>query len=58
MALKEKNMEPSEIEFISIYDVEMEWDSVDQTEHFMKLYEEALTSEGVLFDVFHAYEAS
>ena len=55
-ALDNENMIPIEIEYISPYDVNMEWEEEDQTSHFNGLYEEAGKKSDVIFDEFYAYE--
>lgn len=54
--LKKQDLNPLEVEFISPYDEEMEWETNEQTNHYLGLYEEALKSEEVVFDDFYAYE--
>lgn len=54
--LIEENLIPILIEFISIYDIEMEWETEEQTENFCQLYTEAQESSEVIFDDFYAFE--
>ncbi len=54
--LKNHDIAPVEIEFISPYDKEMEWEEESQKKRYMELYNTALKSEQVIFDDFYAYE--
>ena len=54
--LAKQNLEPIEIEFISPYDKEMEWETKEQTEHFKQLYKESKKTDNVVFDDFYAYK--
>lgn len=54
--LKQESLIPLEIEFISPYSQEMEWENKKQTKHYSKLYDEALNTDSVIFDDFYAYE--
>ncbi len=56
-ALKGKKLAPLEVEFISIYDGEMEWETEEETNRYISLYNEALESGNVIFDDFYAYES-
>ena len=54
--LSNKKLIPVEIEFISPYDLDMEWESEQETKRFLGLANEASESREVLFDDFYAYE--
>ena len=54
--LKQENLIPLEIEFISPYSQDMEWENKKQTKHYSKLYNEALNTDIIIFDDFYAYE--
>jgi len=55
--LKQQDIDVKKIEFISPYDIEMEWETKEQTKKFIELYEKANTGNEVLFDDFYAYES-
>lgn len=50
------NMAVKVIEFITPFDIDMEWETEEQKEIYIHLYEQAKTSNQALFDVFYAYE--
>jgi hypothetical protein len=54
--LKRQSIDVKKIEFISLYDIKMEWETEEQTNNFMELYKEAQSSNKVLFDTCYAYE--
>jgi hypothetical protein len=54
--LKEEDLIPLQVEFISLYDIEMEWESDEQTDNYCQLYNEAKETSKVIFDDFYAYE--
>ena len=54
--LKNQNMIVKEVEFISPYDIDMEWETNKQTKKFIQLYRKAESLNQVLFDEFYAYE--
>ena len=56
-ALKEEKLVPLDIEFVSPYDEEMEWETEEQTKQFLEMYEDAKNTEDVIFDDFYAYES-
>lgn len=49
-------LEPIEIEFIKPYEKELEWETPEQTEHYLSLYEESDSKNKTVFDTFYAYE--
>ena len=55
--LLHQNIEVNKVEFISPYDMKTEWETEEQTNSFRLLYENAQSSDDVLFDTFYAYEA-
>jgi hypothetical protein len=54
--LKTLKLKPVEIEFISTYDLETEWDTKQQKEEVLSICEEVQKTSTVIFDIFHAYE--
>lgn len=54
--LKQEDLIPIEIEFISPYNQDMEWENKKQTKHYSKLYIEAINTDIIIFDDFYAYE--
>ena len=54
--LRNQDKDVKEIEFISPYDIETEWETKEQTNIFIQLYNKAKSSCDVLFDTFYAYE--
>lgn len=56
LALNEKKFRPVEVEFISPYDNETEWESIDITNHYRNLGTESINTNEVVFDDLYAYE--
>ena len=56
LAMEDKKLSPVEIEFISPYDPETEWETEEEAERFLGLFNEAEETTEVLFDDFYAYE--
>jgi hypothetical protein len=54
--LKLLKLKPIEIEFISLYDLETEWDTDQQKEIILSICEEVQKTSDVIFDAFNAYE--
>ena len=54
--LKEEDLIPIEIEFITTYDNEMEWETEEQKVNYCRLISEAQETSEVVFDDFYAYE--
>ena len=54
--LEEEKLIPLDVEFISPYDQDMEWEEKGQTKRYIELYNDALNTEQVIFDDFYAYE--
>lgn len=54
--LKTLKLKPVEIEFISTYDIETEWDTKQQKEEILSICKEVRKTSAVIFDTFHAYE--
>ncbi len=50
------NLEPNEIEFIKPYETELGWETPEQTNHYLSLYNESDSSNETIFDAFYAYE--
>ncbi|MBC5774899.1 hypothetical protein H8S95_12555 [Pontibacter sp. KCTC 32443] len=55
-SLDRKGLHPIEIEFISPYDKETEWETSKETKHYKRLFVEALNSSDVVYDDLYAYE--
>ena len=55
--LKKKVLTLIEVEFISPYDIEMEWELEKEKKHYLELYNNALKTDLVVFDDFYAYES-
>jgi len=55
-SLDKQNLVPFNIEFISPYDKEIDWESIDQSNHYLELYNVANNSSDVIYDDFYAYE--
>lgn len=53
--LKAKELIPLDVEFVSVYDEETEWENTKQKEHYLNLYKSALKSSKIEFDNFYAY---
>jgi hypothetical protein len=43
------------IEFIKPYELELDWSTKKQTNHYKTLYKKASKSDGVIFDVFYSF---
>ncbi len=54
--LNEIKLEPIEIEFLKPYERELEWDTDEQTNHYLNLYKITSETSDVIFDCFHAYK--
>lgn len=54
--LKRQDIAVKEVEFISPYEVEMEWETAEQTNKFVQLYKKAKSVNQVIFDDFYSYE--
>jgi len=54
--LKEIKLKPIEIEFLKPYEKELEWETLELTNHYLILYEETDKTNEILFDNFNAYE--
>ena len=54
--LKVLKLKPIEIEFISPYDIETEWDTVGQKEKILSICETVQETSDIIFDTFNAYE--
>lgn len=54
--LKILKLKAEEIEFISTYDIETEWDTRQRKEEVLSICEEVQKTSAVIFDTFHAYE--
>lgn len=48
---------PIEIEFVSPYDIEKEWDTEKQSEKIKSICTRELQTTDIVFDTFHAYES-
>jgi len=47
---------PIEIEFVSPYDINTEWDTEEQTKKIMTICNNGFQNTDIVFDTFHAYE--
>ena len=56
LEMSKQKIIPLEIEFVSPYDKQLEWEKEEDTNKYLKLYEEALKTEHIVFDTFFAYE--
>ena len=54
--LKRLKLKPIEIEFISPYDLETEWDTVGQKEKILSICDDVKETSDIIFDTFNAYE--
>ena len=54
--LQEYNIELKRIEFVSIYDLNTEWEKEQDKKKYSMLYKRAKTSNEIQFDDFYAYE--
>jgi uncharacterized membrane protein len=54
--LKSLKLKPVEIEFISPYDLDTEWDTDQQKTTVLSICKEVQETSDVIFDTFHAYE--
>jgi hypothetical protein len=54
--LDELQLKPIEVEFISPYEEDTEWESDEITNHYLELYQLSQESKEVIFDTFEAYE--
>ena len=54
-ALLSKGMKIETLEFISLYEKNMEWETPEQSNHFLELYQEAQNSNDVILDDIYAY---
>jgi hypothetical protein len=55
-ALRQQQMTAKEVDFITPYPDNTEWENEEQTKHFKTLFEDAKKTEHVIFDTFYAYE--
>ena len=54
--LKRNSIVIKNVEFIKLYEIGTQWETIEQTNSFIKIYEEAQDSEQPIFDTFYAYE--
>jgi len=54
--LRNIHLNPVDIEFISLYDINTKWNNEEQTKNYINLFNESEKSNQVLFDTFYAYE--
>lgn len=55
-AIKSRNLKCIKIDYVLIYDENMEWETEQQTQCFIQLYNLAKRKTDVIFDVIYAYE--
>jgi hypothetical protein len=56
MEFEKKDLQITFVEYVSQYDVELEWETKKQTNHFKALYKTALKDESIVFDDFYSYK--
>lgn len=54
--LRNRKLKSIEIEFVSPYDEDLEWETDKLTNHYIDMYREASNGTEIIFDDFHAYE--
>lgn len=54
--LKKLQIEIDCVEFVSVYDMDMEWEDEEDNELYKQIGEKAQQTRGVVFDDFYAYE--
>ena len=54
--LGQEDVIPIYIDFISVYDEEMEWETIEQTDKFKELARQAMESTDVVLDDYYGYE--
>ncbi|RYE43219.1 MAG: hypothetical protein EOP48_23035 [Sphingobacteriales bacterium] len=54
--LTHQHIDVKEVEFISPYDIEMEWETEEQANRYIQLYREAESLNQVVLDDFYAFE--
>ncbi len=55
-ALIQQQIIAKEVNFITPYPDNTEWENEEQTRHYMTLFEDAKKTEDVIFDTFYSYE--
>ena len=55
--LRYQDLDVKKVEFISPYDMKMEWETEEQANRYIQLYEKAESLNQALFDDFYAYES-
>lgn len=53
--LNSKNVVIKNLEFVDIYEKEMQWETDDETTHYMELYAKAENSDQLILDTFYEY---
>lgn len=56
LSLKSQNKTVKKIDFVSVYDEDMEWETKEQTKNFIQIYNQAKKTLEVVFDDFYSYE--
>ena len=54
--LRSLNLNPVEIEFIKPYDKALEWETIEDTKHYLNLFRQAQKSTNTVFSEFYAFE--
>lgn len=54
--LKSQGLICQKMEYISVYDENMEWEKEEQTASYLELYKSAKNNNEVVFDDFYSYE--
>ncbi len=53
---KKGNLEIIQVEFIKPYEEDIEWETPEQTLHFLHLFNKAKDCDALIYDDFYAYE--
>jgi hypothetical protein len=56
LALSQQQMTAKEVEFITPYPDNTEWENEEQTKHYKSLFADAKKTDNVIFDTFYGYE--
>lgn len=53
---KKRFLKPVNIEYITPYDIELDWETSEETAYYLSLYNKAKKTGALIFDDFYAYE--
>lgn len=56
LALNSMDIAIKSIDFVSTYDLDMEWETKEQTTNFINIFKTAEKTDKVIFDDFYAYQ--